>query len=90
MRGNSYGDGVVTGSGLSTHGVGGPRGGRGHGRRASCGVHRASGECRGGTTRCVVRVCCRRQGRHSCGMPIIHKRHGHPGTVLGAVRPVGA
>ena len=79
--------GVVTGSGLSTHGELRPRGAWRHGQQAGGGACQASGEGGGGETRCVVRVRCRQRGRQSCGMPLILERREHPGTFLGVVCP---
>ena len=81
--------GVVTGSGLSTHGELRPRGSWRHGQQAGGGACQASGEGGGGETRCVVRVRCRQRGRQSCAMPLILERRGHPGTFLGVGCPFG-
>ena len=88
--------GVVTGSGLNTHDEAGRRRGvpcarahRAGGGRAAVGhALRQGGGVDGGAC-CGARGHCGQRGRHSCGMPLILERRGHPGTFLGVGCPFG-
>ena len=45
------------------------------------GVPCARGVHGDGGAGCGVRGHCGQRGRHSCGMPVILERRGHPGTI---------
>ena len=83
----------------SRHGVGTE-----HTGRAEAGLHVAHGSAGGeqavgramrqgghgdGGACCGVLGRCGQRGRHSCGMPLILERRGHPGTFLGVGCPFG-
>eukprot|EP00966_Prymnesium_polylepis_P168468 3895097-Prymnesium_polylepis.1 len=84
---------------MSTHGKGGRRVGRtgdvaggrpAAGRRQAGGrVRRAPRQYGCGAARCDIALRTVDKGRHSCRIPIVHERCRHPGTDLGAARPVG-